>query len=242
MNNPSQDATSMRNLMKERQFKQEAPQYHAGLQELRAGRSSILAQQVKFYRRMDQALSAEELQGVTPACKPGCAYCCHYHVYVFAPEALAIAEHLLTKSAAMRDVIIEKLSANATQIANLSVNEHLQTNIACAFLSPQNTCGIYEVRPWACRKHHSFDVQPCITTFDDPTSQDMNPQSPSWLGLAEGFIAATVVVQRQEGFDHRRYEMSTAVLEALSNRAAPRRWKDGKRTFATVRDFEESVG
>lgn len=243
MNEPGQNSRYERNALSERQFALEAPLYRAGLRDVRAGRGTALTQQVKFYRRMDEALREEPLPDtVAPACKAGCAYCCHYHVYIFAPEALAIAEYLQSEPVAVRETAIEKLRVNASQIADLSVAEHLQTNVACAFLTPQNTCGIYKVRPWACRKHHSFDVQPCITTFENPTAQDMTPQSVSWLGLADGFLAASVVAQRQEGFDPRRYEMSTAVLEALSNRAAPRRWKDGKRTFATVRDFDEASG
>ncbi|GAB3645033.1 YkgJ family cysteine cluster protein [Ramlibacter alkalitolerans] len=237
------DPTQVRDAFAQQHLEQEVPRQLAQLRDVRSGRATPLVHQVNFYRRMEQALVAAPLdEGQALACRAGCAYCCHYHVYVYAPEALAIAEHLQAQPAAVRDRARQRLMANAQRIAQLSVEEHLATNVECAFLTPENTCGIYAVRPSACRKHHSYDVQPCITTFNDPAAPDMLPQSAAVIGTAEGLMAASAVAQRQAGFDHRRYELATAVLEALDNKASARRWKDGKVTFPGVRDRDETGG
>jgi hypothetical protein len=237
------DPAQARDIAAQGGVQRETPQYQAGLRSVRAGGSTTLAQQVRFYARMDQAMqAAPPPEGEALACKAGCAYCCHYHVYVYAAEALAIAEHLRTVVTPVREAIVQKLRGNVARTAGMNLDEHLHTNVACAFLSSENACGIYPVRPSACRKHHSFDVQPCIDTFENPQAPDLNPQSALHIGIAEGFQGASAMALTAEGFDHRRYEMSGAVLEALENKAAARRWKDGKVSFPTVRDRDETGG
>lgn len=219
-----------------------APQA-SGLRDVRAGRATVLAHQVRFYTRLDDAISRQPaVPSQTIACKSGCSYCCHYHVYVYAPEALAIAEHLASSPAAFRDSAVAKLRANAEQVASLGLERHMVTNIACAFLRDDQSCGIYAVRPSACRRHHSMDVTVCKTTFDDPTATDLSSQSALILGASDGMVLASAVVMHKEGFDFARYEMTGAVLEALTNRSSLRRWKDGKRSFPTVRDSDDTGG
>ncbi len=223
--------------LEERLFR-EAQVQPSCLQQVRTGKATPLAYQVQVYRRLDQALSAvPDVPGQTLACKAGCGLCCHYHVYVSASEALALAEHVSAKFAAVERAAIEaKLKANADQATALGLDEHMKTNIACAFLTKENTCGVYDVRPSACRKHHSYDFTPCKTTFDDPSATDNCPQSMERLAVAEGMTLAAVRAQEQAGFDALRYEMSGAVWEALTNRSSAKRWRDGKVSFPTVKD------
>jgi Fe-S-cluster containining protein len=224
-------------------FAQEGEAYQKSLQAVRAGRSTALTHQVSVYRRMDDAFRAvDDPPGQTLACRSGCSYCCHYHVYVSTPEALAIAEHLQSAPAGLRVGYLERLRQNAALAGELGRDAHIGTNIACAFLSDSGVCAIYALRPSACRRHHSYDVTPCKTTFDDPSCTDQNPQSAARLATADGFQAAAMVMSRQEGFDERRYEMSGAILEALNNKASAKRWKDGKTAFPSVRDRADDDG
>tara|TARA_B100001105_G_scaffold12875_3_gene9461 strand:+ start:4252 stop:4983 length:732 start_codon:yes stop_codon:yes gene_type:complete len=214
-----------------------------GLQAVRAGRTTVLEHQVQVYRRLDAALStAEDPPGHTLACRSGCSYCCHYHVYVTVPEALAIAEHLRTLPVPKRDVFLQRLRSNAARASELGKEAHIQTNVACAFLSTEGACDIYALRPSACRRHHSYDVTPCRTTYEDPSCADQNPMSPARHATTDAFHAAAATVAAQKGFDIARYEMSGAVLEAATNTASAKRWKAGKTAFPSVRDRDESGG
>lgn len=210
---------------------------------VRAGRASVLSHQVSVYRRLDDALRAvADTPGAEPACQAGCSYCCHYHVYVTAPEALAIAEHVRGWPAAARDDVLARLTANAKQAASLGKERHVQTNVRCAFLGSDHLCSIYPVRPLACRRHHSYDVTPCRTTFEDPACQDQCPQSAQRVATADGFLAAGSAVARHIGLDFARYELSGAVLEAATNPAAAKRWRDGKTAFPSVKDRDATGG
>ena len=119
----------------EASFDGEHPVHSNGLREVRTGTTSALAHQIRFYKRMDTALiSQPAVPGQTIDCRSGCSYCCHYHVYISAPEALAIAEHMTSAPAAFLETVLAKLRANAAHVASLGLDQHMVTNIACAFL------------------------------------------------------------------------------------------------------------
>lgn len=224
-------------------FHAEGAVQEQGFKAVRAGGATVLSHQVGVYRRLDDALRAiPDSSGARPACEAGCSYCCHYHVYVTAPEALAIAEHMRGLPTAERESTLVRLVANAEQAAALGKDRHVQTNIRCAFLGGDNLCSIYAVRPLACRRHHSYDVTPCRTTFEDPAAQDQCPQSPQRIATADGFRAAGSAVARHVGLDFARYELSGAVLEAATNPAAAKRWRDGKTAFPAVKDRDATGG
>lgn len=220
-------------------FKEELPNSRKSLDEVRLGRASVTSHQVHFYRRMDEVFSALPALDEELACKQGCSFCCHYHVYVTAPEALAISEHVRSLPAPLQAHLTARLKANAEQAARLGLHNHILTNIACAFLSPEGACSIYALRPSACRRHHSYDVEPCKATFDDPKDPGQNPQSPAILAAGDAMMAATLAAAHQAGIDTARYEMSGAITEALSNKASARRWRDGKTSFPSVADRED---
>lgn len=226
-------------------FKVELATHRRSLDAVRAGGATTAAHQVRFYRRMDEAIaSLPEPEGEQLACNSGCSYCCHYHVYIFAAEALAIAEHIkATMPANQQAAITQKLKANAEHAARLGFDQHILTNIPCALLSETGACNIYPLRPSACRRHHSYDVTPCRVTFDNPHDPGQNPQSPAILAFGDAMMAATAAASHQAGFDSSRYEMSGAVYEALTNRASGRRWRDGKSSFPSVLDrYDELAG
>jgi hypothetical protein len=224
-------------------FNEEGVAVRKSLQALRAGRMSVLEHQVQVFHRLDAALStAQDPTGHTLACRSGCSYCCHYHVYVTAPEALAIAEHLAGLPASQQSVYLERLRSNSARARELGKDAHIQTNVACAFLSSEGTCDIYPLRPSACLRHHSYDVTPCRVTFEDPPNPAQNPMSPVRHVMSDAFHAAATTAASQQGFDITRYEMSGAVLEAATNRASPKRWKDGKTSFPSVQDRDETGG
>ncbi|MRR56613.1 MAG: hypothetical protein EG824_00120 [Deltaproteobacteria bacterium] len=203
--------------------------------ELRTGKSASAAAPIAaaFFGRLDKALKA-----VSPqlACEKGCSYCCYYHVYVYPVEALALAEFVKKLDEPTQAAINRRLADNLKQISNLTVDQHIATNVRCALLGDDGKCIAYALRPLACRKHHSVDGISCKVTFDDTASPMNNTLVGEREAVATGYVVALTMGARSTGVDTMQYEMNGALSEALSNAACLKRWKDGKATFPSVRD------
>lgn len=118
---------------------------------VRQGKLASMAAMSKFYSRMDDAIA---LVPGKVACKEGCSYCCHYHVYVHGPEVFALAEFINTKlDTSARAKVRKQLEENVKKIAGMTVEEHVKTNVKCALLDDGERCLAYSLRPYACRKH-----------------------------------------------------------------------------------------
>jgi Fe-S-cluster containining protein len=218
-------------------------EYGKGLQSMRAGKSGALQLQLRYFKRLDDALKTAGIPGKKMACASGCSYCCHYHVLISAPEALALDEYVQTRmSDSQRAEVRSRLQDNLARIAGMTVQEHINTNVACAFLLDGSTCSVYEARPIACRKHHSYDVTPCKVTFENSNDPGGHPQSILHIAFGDGFTGNAAMEIGSQGMDFTRYEMSEAVLTALTNRAVSKRWRDGKQAFPGSRERDLSGG
>lgn len=204
-----------------------------------------LVNRVRFFRRLDQALEQTLHPGghSSLGCREGCSYCCHYHVYVTAIEAFAIVEHVHeTFAATDRLATIERLRRNVMTVKDMTVEEHIHTNVACAFLSPSGSCSIYDARPLACRRHHSYEPETCKATFDDPSQMGSHMQSRDRLLISSVQEWAHAIANKAEKLDPSLFEMNAALLEAFENTAALKRWRGGKVAFPNVRDRLASGG
>lgn len=219
----------------------EVRQQQSSLRAVRQGSRTAAEHQVQVYLRLDLVIaSASQQLDKQPACAPGCSYCCHYHVAVTPPEAFAIAQHVAQLPAGQKEeTITAKVQANAQKSDELGQAAYMQTNVPCAFLSAQGQCSIYTLRPLSCRRHHSFDVGVCRETFDNPESQAQSPQAAPVLFAAQSINMAGALASREEGFETTQYELHGAVLEALTNKASIKRWKDGKTAFPSVRGRDQ---
>lgn len=123
---------------------------------------------IRFYGRLDDAITSADHSTTQLACAPGCSYCCHLSVQVSAVEAIAIAQYVANEfePRQMKNVIA-RATKNADEQKGLNERQRLTANQSCAFLH-QNKCSIYPVRPSECRKYHSTDVQVCIETYEQP--------------------------------------------------------------------------
>lgn len=97
-----------------------------------------------------------------PSCTKGCSHCCHIRV--------AATEHEV-------DLILENLKFNnlefdADDLKTLEEQSKIQTDAEyitsphrkCVFLQDDGLCGIYQVRPSACRNYYVFsDPEDCNT-------------------------------------------------------------------------------
>ncbi|MGY6125387.1 YkgJ family cysteine cluster protein [Paraburkholderia strydomiana] len=214
----------------ERYAEQEVPRVS---RDLTTTSSQTVAQKViAFYRRMDH------LMGRSPEaidCKEGCGYCCYYHVLVTPAEAIALADFISNLPAERQRTLRTRLSETAARTATLTEDEYIRTNVPCAFLE-SGRCGVYGARPTPCRGFHSRDVAICKRAFDDPFSTEPNKFDPAREAVKIGYRNAVLAAQVNAGFDGTSYEMHGAVNEALTNRAAVKRWKQGKIAFPAVSD------
>ncbi len=193
---------------------------------------------VRFFGRLDAALRTV---AVPHACEPGCSYCCHYRVMVTAPEVFALAQHVKANwPAPAATDLVSRLRDYTDRTRAMTSAQHEGTNMACAFLR-DGRCSVYEIRPLACRRHHSLDATPCIETFHNPRCTAMITTSEQHVAVASGFANAQLMAEHALGLDLHMYELHAALLDALTNPASLKRWKTGKISFPVVKDRQLPV-
>jgi hypothetical protein len=190
---------------------------------------------VTLHRRVDEAIAATVAgHHVSLACSSGCAYCCHLRVQVQPYEAFHLAAWLQRRlDAAHLARVTEALRTNASKTRVLGEEARKRTSMACALLAEDGRCMAYEARPAACRRCHSTSVEPCKAFHDDPARDDLE----SGMHDAVAHNADVMITQgrhaaRAAGLNDDSVDMNIALLEALENPKALRRWKDGKKPFA----------
>jgi Fe-S-cluster containining protein len=108
--------------------------------EMRLTNSSAISKLTKIYALVDE-LGAAATGFV--ACRNACSSCCHMNVMISAVEAKQI-----------------EAATGRTRVALSSSRVHDMAEFSgqpCPFLK-NASCSIYDVRPFACRKHVSFDT------------------------------------------------------------------------------------
>lgn len=189
---------------------------------------------VTFHRRVDEAIAASvHGHGVTVACARGCGHCCHLRVEVQPYEAFRLAAWLRRHFDAARLAgVVARLRANVERTRALGKEGRKRANLACALLGDDGACTAYEARPGQCRRYHSTDVAPCKAFHDDPSRAEIE----SALHPAVAHNAAVIITQarhavRAAGLRDDSEDLNFALLAALENPKAWRRWRDGKAPF-----------
>ena len=188
---------------------------------------------VTLHRRVDEVL-ATTIEGhkVPIACARGCSWCCNLRVQVQPYEAFTLAAWLKRNFAPARLAqVLERLRSNVARTRELGEEARKRTNIACALLGEDGACTAYEARPAQCRRYHSIDVEPCKAfhaTHDETIEAAMHE--------AVAHNADVIITQgrhavRAAGLEDASVDMNRALLEALENPKAWRRWRDGKKPF-----------
>jgi Fe-S-cluster containining protein len=197
---------------------------------------------VTFHRRVDEVLKTSiEGRGVKVACERGCSYCCHLRVEVQPAEAFTLAAWLRrTASPERLGEVLAKLRANVERSRALGAEARKRTTIACALLGDDGACTAYEARPAQCRRYHSTSVDPCRDFYNDPSRDTIE----SGMDEAIAHNADVIITQarhalRDVGLDDTATDMNVALLEALENPKAWRRWRSGKKAFGLMARLEK---
>ena len=169
---------------------------------------------------------------VALACERGCSYCCHLRVEIRPHDAFVLAHHIQASfGAEERARAMARLEENLRRIALLTPEEHIRANIPCAFLE-EGVCTVYEARPATCRKYYSVSVTTCRNSFNDPAAPLTGEIEHERVRLAGNAVALGYAKGLEDaGYDATLYEPHYAVLNALTNPKAERRYRNGKRPF-----------
>jgi Fe-S-cluster containining protein len=165
-----------------------------------------------------------------PACSAGCAFCCAIPVAVSPPEALYIAEYVQeTLSAEAQVDMRTRLRTRAEERQGWTVDERWTRKRFCIFLRDDWQCGIYPIRPLACRGYSSLSRAACEEAFTD--QGDRVRLHALVRELAAGVIYGLVLASKALGLEWGRYALEAAVLRALEAPDAAARWARGDRVF-----------
>jgi putative zinc- or iron-chelating protein len=171
------------------------------------------------------------------ACREGCHWCCYLKVGATAPEVLVIAEYIRTHApAALRERVRSRAAELSADPRVFSEYAKPEARIPCALLTETGACGVYEVRPLACRGWSSTDAEACRRALDDdalptPTNE---PLARAYAAVGLGLLAAV----SDAGLAREILELTTALHIALSEPNALERWLAGDPVFAAARSGE----
>lgn len=189
---------------------------------------------VTLHRRVDEAVEASlQGHGVEVACAKGCSHCCHLRVEVQPYEAFRLAAWLRAQFDAARLAgVLARLRANVERTRAWGKEARKRQNLPCALLGEDGACIAYEARPAQCRRYHSTDVAPCRAFHEDPSREELEgAMHPAVAHNADVVITQARHAVREAGLRDDPEDLNPALLAALENPKAWRRWKDGKAAF-----------
>ena len=194
------------------------------LRRLRDNPAAVFAVRlVSFAQRKADAIAEDAVKrGVRFACAKGCSYCCSLEVNSYPQETFRIARELSGRADVQ--AVVAKLSEHAER--NPPGTDRLQRE-PCPLLVDQ-ACSIYDVRPLACRKCVSLDVEQC---------RQMSETVPGDAEMYYKTEAVTLGMKAAYARNKRPSEPSeliSSVLKALNDPTAEQRWWHGENVFASA--------
>ena len=200
--------------------------------------SALSAAVVKLHQRVDEVLAQTIANhALDLACKPGCGMCCHMRVEVTPAEAFHLASWLRRhRSAAQLEALSERLRHNVAATERLgSAEARKRANIPCALLDTDGRCSAYEARPGQCRRYHSTRLATCEASYARPDDDTIeSAMHPAVAHNGAVILAQARRAQEAAGLDAAPEDLNIALLGAVSNATAWRRWRDGKRAFVRI--------
>jgi len=173
---------------------------------------------------IDAKIEALAQAGARVACAPGCDYCCHLRVEVFAHEAVALLHHVRANASADESASLERtIRANAARVDGLTVEQHRSAGIACAFLRG-GLCSAHDVRPSACAAYHSLSRARCEHAFRHPqhigTPHNARPALLELQVFGAAQIEATSAARKAAGLGGEQAELHQSLRALLDADAA----------------------
>ncbi len=172
----------------------------------------------RHYRRIDIVAEGALRTSTALACQEGCSYCCHRWVMASPAEVFTVGEAILATRGAERRGFIERVHHNARRAREASAQGDLHRAPRCALLDDDDRCGAYEQRPSQCRRHHSTDLDACLSAYLDAFQAGQPfPSSRPYETVGAAAEAGLMQGLRQRGLETRRYELQSALSEYLED-------------------------
>lgn len=132
--------------------------------------SCIKSMYLEAEKARDQLLESvcePDVPGTEIDCQKGCFHCCGMVVKPLAPEMYLILESLM--SSYSRDQLEQLVKDLKVKVSEIKACDSVKKRVKayCIFLK-DNSCGIYENRPLACRAYTSTDVEVCKSFAENP--------------------------------------------------------------------------
>jgi Fe-S-cluster containining protein len=181
---------------------------------------------------IEAEFEAHRAEGAGIACAPGCTFCCHLRVGVFAHEAVALLHYLRTH--ASRDeaaAIEERIVSNARRIDGTTPADHYAARLPCAFLV-RGRCAAYDVRPSACARYHSMSRARCEYSYEHPramgTPQNSRPALLELQELGAAVDSATEASLVHAGLSAAKAELHQLLRTMIEEPSVVDRWRAGE--------------
>jgi Fe-S-cluster containining protein len=188
----------------------------------------------------DQVPSTRRL---LPVCQSGCSYCCKQAVFASTPEILRIADFLKeTRTPEELAVLRARAESTAAKVAPLLIEERAVARVPCPLLDEATgRCGVYEVRPVACRAYHSGSVEACKKAFDAGDANPVLPMNPALFHVAHAYSFGMMTACAASSVDPGPYDLAVALPVALAEDLSER-WASGERVLPSTVVSEQLRG
>lgn len=173
----------------------------------------------------------ERQEGKRVGCVAGCAMCCHQTIEISCSEVVMIAWAI--RGGPDAGAARQAFAAQAEAIIGRTKAERYARGIACAALEG-NLCGIYPVRPGACRGYYSLSKLACKKDWSDRLSRRRPAGVPTVAPFQVLPVMAVIGVDlrlRERGLELVRVELAAGIAAALEP-GAIEAWLAGGRVFA----------
>lgn len=184
------------------------------------------------------AAAAEAYSGQRPvACGSGCPHCCVLNVAVLWPEALQIADWLLSQMAvAALATTKERLARHRSWVRWMDDEERIIRREFCPLLDNNGNCSIHPLRPLTCRGVASLDRDSCRAAFD-PIICERERTVPVDLRRRAAYDAAFTAMGtalRRQGLDDRSIDLGCGILAFVENPQLRTMFLSGAKLPATL--------
>jgi len=167
-----------------------------------------------------------------PACRRGCAWCCHSGVRASIAEAVSVAVYVLTtKTAAEREEIRRRLDAYVGEASGLTPERRRTFKKPCPFLDG-DTCAVYPVRPMICVGFLSPTPEACERAATGSGEVTLTVR-----GALEqaGFLCYVLArMFGAFGLEAEPVDLAEAVRIILDDTTSVDRWRSGEKVFSEV--------
>jgi len=179
--------------------------------------------------------------GAQTVCAAGCSFCCWLNIDALAHEVILIAAYVRAHWTPWE---VDELSdAAAARRDRRRHQNHAQRQIdrqPCLLLK-DGICSVYPVRPAACRRYFSRDLEACEALWKDPEAE-AEVEFPVLHDSGRAAAAAVHHAFLKAGLDASYYDLPSALAEALADPGCADRWRRGGKAFSASAESRTPEG